>query len=101
MIKIKIYKNAIFINGHANYDEIGKDIVCAGVSAIAMGALNWFDQQKIKVTIYDGFLSLIIKDKNQQYYDYIDLINIQLQAIRSSYSNFISIKTFNTDYQGD
>ena len=45
MIKIKItkegnnYKN-IVITGHANYDEYGKDIVCAAVSATVLTTLN-------------------------------------------------------------
>jgi uncharacterized protein YsxB (DUF464 family) len=29
----------ISIKGHANYDQYGKDIVCAGVSAIAQTAV--------------------------------------------------------------
>jgi hypothetical protein len=40
MIKINHYPNALLVKGHANFDEHGKDIVCAGVSAIIMGALN-------------------------------------------------------------
>lgn len=28
------------LSGHADYDESGKDIVCAGVSAVAIGTVN-------------------------------------------------------------
>ena len=34
MIKVEIENNKIEIKGHANYDDYGKDIVCASVNAI-------------------------------------------------------------------
>ena len=36
MIKIKVGKKNISILGHANYDDYGKDIVCAAVSSITL-----------------------------------------------------------------
>lgn len=45
MIKVRIKRNGInlseiIINGHANYDVYGKDIVCASVSATVLSILN-------------------------------------------------------------
>ena len=44
MIKIIIKRNdsieGITIKGHANYDEYGKDIVCAAVSSISLTTCN-------------------------------------------------------------
>lgn len=45
MIKIKINYNDSFIkdfkvSGHANYDEYGKDIVCASASSIVITSIN-------------------------------------------------------------
>ena len=40
MIKVVIEKNKIEITGHANYDEYGKDIVCASVSSIVITSIN-------------------------------------------------------------
>lgn len=45
MIKIKVEYNNNFISsfkisGHANYDDYGKDIVCASVSSIAISSVN-------------------------------------------------------------
>lgn len=34
MIKVKLTKNSIKIDGHAEYDEYGKDILCASVSTV-------------------------------------------------------------------
>ena len=43
MIKVKVEENnnyisKVTIKGHANYDELGKDIVCAAVSSIVITA---------------------------------------------------------------
>ena len=32
------------VNGHANHDEYGQDVVCAGVSAIMFGLCNALDE---------------------------------------------------------
>ena len=40
MIKIVINNNLIRISGHANYDDYGKDIVCASVSSIIIISIN-------------------------------------------------------------
>ncbi len=45
MIKVKVKKDGnyvrfVSITGHANYDEYGKDIVCAAVSSIAITSVN-------------------------------------------------------------
>ena len=41
MIKVDLTKeNVITISGHANYDDKGKDIVCASVSSIVITTIN-------------------------------------------------------------
>ena len=40
MIKVKLDTNKIEISGHAYYDDIGKDIVCASVSSIVITTIN-------------------------------------------------------------
>lgn len=45
MVKVTYnYQNSnikeVIITGHANFSEIGNDIVCAGISAIVIGTLN-------------------------------------------------------------
>ncbi len=40
MIKVIVTNNKIEISGHANYDEYGKDIVCASVSSIVITTIN-------------------------------------------------------------
>ena len=45
MIKVKLVKDnnkirRVIITGHANYDDFGKDIVCASVSATVITSVN-------------------------------------------------------------
>ncbi|MDE6289823.1 MAG: ribosomal-processing cysteine protease Prp, partial [Ureaplasma sp.] len=42
MIKIDFYQNGYIVSGHANYSN-NNDIVCAGVSSITIGSINWFN----------------------------------------------------------
>ena len=49
MIKVKLLKNdsnlnEIIIKGHAMYDDFGKDIVCAAVSALSISTVNGLEQ---------------------------------------------------------
>jgi len=58
MIKIRFYENEIVIEGHANFDEYGKDIVCAAVSSMVQYSayilkLNGAELEKSK-----GFLRI-------------------------------------------
>ena len=69
MIKISIKSDEIVINGHAMFDDYGKDIVCASVSSIAITTINAiveFDNTSIDVRENDGYLKIdILKhDKN-------------------------------------
>lgn len=40
MIKVKMNKDSVIIKGHANFDDYGKDIVCAAVSSIVTASAN-------------------------------------------------------------
>ena len=52
MIKIEVKKNNISIVGHANFDEYGKDIVCAAASSVvitSIEALASFDKNSVDI----------------------------------------------------
>ena len=63
MIKVKVTEKNISILGHADYDDYGKDIVCAAVSSIVMcsvEAISQFDINAIDITQKQDQLNLII-----------------------------------------
>ncbi len=61
MIKIKELDNKIIISGHANFDEYGKDIVCASVSSIVITTVNAILKYKNKAIKYTNDEKLIIE----------------------------------------
>ena len=99
MIKILIkYEGNKFdfleIKGHAYSDTKGKDLVCAGVSAILVGSLNNLDNPKsFDIKIDEGH-AVIKKISEVSEHDEIVLQTIVcgLKTIEESYSQFISIK---------
>lgn len=37
--------HTLTVRGHANYDKYGKDIVCAGVSALVQALIGWAENK--------------------------------------------------------
>ena len=63
MIKVKVTEKNISILGHANYDDYGKDIVCAAVSSIVMcsvEAIAQFEINAIDIKQTEGKLEIIV-----------------------------------------
>ena len=63
MTSINIKKDEIIIKGHSNYDDYGKDIVCASISSIAITTINAIveiDNKAINVEESDGYLKINI-----------------------------------------
>ena len=67
MIKIKVGKKNISILGHADYDDFGKDIICASVSSIVMcsiEAIANFDVKAIDIKQSKDKLDIIINKQD-------------------------------------
>lgn len=67
MIKIKVGKKNISILGHANYNDYGKDIVCASVSSIVMcsvEAIANFDIAAVDIKQSNDKLDIIINKED-------------------------------------
>lgn len=57
MIAVSVRKDGITVAGHANYAEAGKDIVCAGVTALVQTLVKSADdltEDKIEYEISPG-----------------------------------------------
>ena len=70
MIKIKInyddnFIKSFSIKGHANYDTMGKDIVCASVSSIAINLALRFDKDSLEVVEKEGLLNVEVLKKDK------------------------------------
>ena len=94
MIKVSIKEKQIIIKGHANYDELGKDIVCASVSSMVITTVNAIlriDNDAIKYSDNNGVTIDIIKDDeitNKLINNLIDL----LEELEKQYPKYIEIR---------
>lgn len=94
MIKVEMENNKIEIKGHANYDDYGKDIVCASVSSIVIttiNAINEFDPESI---YYEDLKNKILIEKLKDDDITNKLINNMielLEELEKSYKDNIKI----------
>ena len=98
MIKIKIARDEhgislISMQGHAEYDQYGKDIVCSAASTIIIGGINAIAQL--------GYLSFISykvdagEINNTECAELQIILNtllVQFQSIEESYPKYIQVQ---------
>ena len=93
MIKVQIKRNnkyitQIKIKGHAQFGEYGKDLVCAGVSAVATGICNtlakkgFLEEKKCAIILYenDEIMQVIL-----------ETLVISLESFTEDYHQYIKI----------
>ena len=100
MIKISITrKNEVItninINGHAGYDDYGKDIVCASVSSMVITTINGLlrlDNNSLKYEEKDGYINIDVLKHNET----IDVLILNLvsllEELQNQYKDNIMIK---------
>jgi len=94
MIKVVIKNDSITISGHANYDDYGKDIVCAAVSATVITTVNGIlsiDKNAIEVNEKNKVEIKILK--NNEIVDKLinNMINL-LTELQKDYKDNIDIR---------
>ena len=94
MIKVKVGKKSIEINGHAKYAAHGKDIVCAAVSSIATTSVNAilkFDEKSISYKEDDGYLKIDILKETKDTKILIENMIELLEELEKQYKKNIKI----------
>ncbi|MCU9592883.1 ribosomal-processing cysteine protease Prp [Caldibacillus thermolactis] len=89
------------VEGHANFDMYGSDIVCAGVSAVTFGAINAVEALTSCIPTVEqggegGYLYCEVpKDLPAEEEEKVQLLLsgmiVSLQTIEESYSDYIKI----------
>ena len=100
MITIKIENRnqqivGLHISGHAGFAEYGKDLVCAGVSSIAVGLLNAIDivaNDTCTLSMSHGDVSIKVNTITTENQLVLQTGVIQLETIESQNKEFIRIK---------
>lgn len=98
MIKVKlIKKNNYYIgynsSGHSGYDEIGRDIVCAGVSSILYAIANTLKEKKydFKLDIKDENFSLVLDSNYKDVQDLFLVIKNGILGIYNEYPEYVQL----------
>lgn len=87
-------------DGHADYDEYGKDIVCAAVTAQCMMAYNGLDEimkirNRIDMDQDGGYLSVSIDsatpEEIREAQILMETLLLGIKAIELQYGNFIKL----------
>lgn len=94
MIKVEIENNKIEIKGHANYDDYGKDIVCASVSSIVITTINAIIEFDPESIYYEDLNNRILIEKIKDDDITNKLINNMielLEELEKSYKDNIKI----------
>ena len=99
MIKVRVVKNnniidSIHCNGHANYADYGKDIVCASFSTMVITTINAileFDKDAISYTNTNNLDIINIKKDDITNKLLNNLVNM-IYELRDNYDKNINIK---------
>ena len=94
MIKIVLDNNKIEISGHAYYDDIGKDIVCASVSSIVITTINailGIDEDSIFYEDLDNKILIEILKEDKIVKKLINNMVFMLEGLEKDYPKNIKI----------
>lgn len=88
MIDVKIYDGYILLQGHAGYEEHGKDIVCAAVSTLAQTLIYSIEEltkDEIEYKMLPGMIEMKYKNLSGKSKTLIDSFFIGVQMIAEVY----------------
>ncbi len=95
MIAVSVRKGGIEISGHANYAEAGKDIVCAGVTALVqtlIGSLKNLTRDEIEYEISPGRADIYYGDPSEEGKLLVDAFFIGICMIADEYPEHVRIE---------
>lgn len=94
MIQVSRSKNGITMSGHAHYAEPGKDIVCAGVSALVQTLIQSIEEltaDKIQYVMQPGTVDIKLGDLSEQAQLLVDSFFIGVQMIADEYPDNVKL----------
>lgn len=96
MIVINITEKGITVDGHADYAEPGKDIVCAAVSVLAQNlikSIKALTRDSIEYRMIPGHIDIDFKNLSEQGKLLVDSFFIGVNSISESYGReYVQIK---------
>lgn len=94
MIKVDVRTDGITVDGHAGYAEPGKDIVCAGVTALTqmlIGSIEELTTDKFEYDISPGRANIKYENLSEESKTLVDSFFIGVCMIASEFPDYVRI----------
>ncbi len=93
MLLVTFYAGGLTIEGHALFNPTGDDIVCAAISGIVLGGINWFDPKNINVVSDQARALFSCELQNSDFENLVamQVIQTQILAVAKVYPNYVTI----------
>ena len=88
MIVVRVAQTGITVDGHAEYAETGKDIVCAAVSALTqtlIAGIKSLTEDRISYEIKPGKVNIVFENLSKQAQLLVDSFFIGINEIITAY----------------
>lgn len=94
MIAVSVREDGIHIVGHANYAEYGKDIVCAGVTALMrtlVKSIEDLTEDEIEYEISSGKVDIHYRDLSEKSKTLVDSFFVGVCVVANEYPEHVKI----------
>lgn len=94
LIEVSVRKDGINIFGHANYAPCGKDIVCAGVTALTqtlIRSIEGLTEDKINYEISPGWVDIQHGNLSEKAKTLVDSFFIGICMIANEFPDYVRI----------
>lgn len=94
MIEVSVHKDGITVSGHANYADSGKDIVCAGVTALTqtlVGSLEGLTVSDFTSDISPGRVDIKFRNLSEAGRLLVDSFFIGICQIADDFPDYVRI----------
>lgn len=94
MIAVSVRLDGITIDGHAGYAEAGKDIVCAGVTALTENLIDSIEsltEDKIQYEISPGRVDIHYKNLSEDGKLLVDSFFLGISGIVQDFPEYVKI----------
>ncbi len=94
MIEVNVRLDGITIEGHAGYAEVGKDIVCAGVTALAENLIDSIEsltEDKIQYEVSPGRVDIYYENLSEDAKLLVDSFFLGICGIAQDFPEHVKI----------
>lgn len=95
MIEVRIRPERIEISGHAGYAEYGKDIVCAGVTALTQTLIQSIDDltdDEIEYRISPGKVEVEYRNLSEKSKTLVDSFFVGICLIAEEFPEYVKVR---------